>query len=191
MPTSASLDWVAQQRRAFGALVGRTVVGYSATEMAFVEEGPDGVPVFGGADAPFRQLDWLRLHLSGGDSVVVQTYQADYSFGLCKAEREAATGPRFRAEFESGSIFRAADLTSLPSGEVERVEVELDGEGEVSVVSLAVAGSVLELVAGEVHERRSGPPAVHFGDESVLVFTDRDARRSLMGEGLVVSLGRW
>ncbi len=184
-------DWVAKQRRSFEALAGTAVTHYAAVEMAFLDQGSDGTPVFGQDDAPFQQLSWLRICLADGAEIPVQTYQSDDAFGLWIPDASTLERVNHSTEFEEGSIYRSADLGHLPTGRIERVRVEPNEYGDLSVVTLEFAKSQLDLVAGEVHEQREGPPTVVFGDESILIFNDPRVRHSLMSQGPVVRLDRW
>lgn len=188
MPPASPNEWIGRQVDKFAGLVGEVVVGYRGVEMAFIENGPGGLPVFGGEDAPFLQLDRLDVELASARTLRVRAYQNDDRFGLwlwepSPSEGGTLQGPAPLVDADWDGIFRVARLDDLPTGPITKATAELDEEGEISVVTLSFGDVELALVAGEVFEQWApDPPRVVFGDESVLVFTDQAVRRSLMAE---------
>ena len=180
MAHSTFSAWTDAQQSRFQALAGHTVLRYRATEMALVESGPSGAPVFGRHSQPFLQLNYLQLWLAGHPPVVVGTYQNDDTWGLSLEERLVLEGDAATRT----SVFREANLSQLPLGVITAVGARRDSAGDLATITLGFATEEIVLAAGEVYENAHGPPTVAFGDESILVFHSSESfhavRKSLV-----------
>lgn len=171
-----SLDWSRwrrDQREAAKSLLGAHITGWSGIEMAIREVGPDGLPQFAvdGVDC----LQFLRLEIATDRGpTVITTYQSDQGWGL--QVEHAAEGP---SDVEPVGIFRSRYLGELPLGEIEAVTVVMStgstGNRSLAEVELEVGGESISLVAGEIEEDIGGLLSFRWLDESVLIFTDREA----------------
>lgn len=155
-------DWLERQQEAVKAMVGVTVSAWDGVEMALRDESPDG-PVFTDPDVRFLQLTWLRM-TAGSDEHLIGVYQDGGRFGL-----RLTPDHRLRISDWDG-IFRWRTL-DLPTGRIDAVTV-LREEDTLARIVLGLDGRELLLVAGEVHETRSGALEVDRLDESVLVFVN-------------------
>lgn len=155
--------WISAQVDAFERFRGLTISRAQAVEVAFFEEGADGLPVFEHPALPFLQLMYLDLETTSGTCLRVSVYQSDSNFGLCvRPVDEPAT--------EFSGIYRKTELHELAGQLIDQVHVVLDDLGDITEVRLdRSARPAITLIAGEVDETWSGA-IVHRQDESVLLF---------------------
>lgn len=165
--------WQQRQRRAAEALLGTRITGWTAVEMAIVEVGPDGSPLFEVAGIECLQL-W-RLELETADGLkAINTYQNNDLWGL---QVESAAQ---RSVHEVDGIFRRRRLSELPTGDVEAVTVRRAVPTlDVAEIELEVSGATVTLVAGEIEEHVGARLSFRWLDESVLVFTNPDKPASI------------
>jgi hypothetical protein len=158
--------WQQRQRRAAEALLGTRITGWTAVEMAIVDVGPDGSPLFEVVGIDCLQL-W-RLELETADGLkAITAYQNNDLWGL---QIDSAAQ---RSVHEVDGIFRRRRLSELPTGDVEAVTVRRAVPTlDVAEVELEVNGATVTLVAGEIEEHVSAQLSFRWLDESVLVFTD-------------------
>ncbi|MFB9238431.1 hypothetical protein ACFFWC_23355 [Plantactinospora siamensis] len=143
--------------------------------MALRENVGAGGPQFEDPAVPCLQLLTLGASLGDGTFVTVGTYQDDTAWGLglhrpagdCSADWAGMAG-----------IYRMRGLSELPTGEVDGVSTFLD-EGVLAEVVLHIQGRPLLLMAGELYDSAQDRLMFSRCDESVLVFTDPSAARSV------------
>lgn len=141
--------------------------------MALREEtAGGGGPQFADPAVACLQMLVLSVRLDDGTPATIHTYQEDDVWGL----RWGESAERTPAEW--AGIYRVADLSTLPIGEIEDVSVVID-EGVVAEVVLFINGRPLLLMAGEVYEVGRKQLRLVRLDESVLVFTDLSAAESV------------
>lgn len=161
------------QRQAFEALTGRSVLRWDGVEMALRATGPDGLPQFSDPTVPFLQLLQLDVTCSDGEAFTIGTAQNDDIWGLSIAPQSQP------ASATNGfSIFRPRTLPELPIGSVKTVNLKINESSDIMEVLARIGTDDLLLMAGEVYELTTGHLEFVPGDESVLVFRDpRDADR--------------
>ncbi|MET7808877.1 hypothetical protein [Micromonospora chersina] len=156
--------WMRTQINEFLALKDQVIRSWSGVEMA-VRGGDGPTPEFTGQDVPCLHLRALHARTDTGDTVTIATYQHDDLFGL-RIERSAG------ADGDDVSHgYRRRALPELPTGLVQRVSIDLDGD-VLAEVRLQVERRDLLLVAGEAEENFEDRLVWRRLDESVLAFTD-------------------
>jgi hypothetical protein len=169
--------WIQECIHNLHALQGRTIEQVIIWEMALLDAGHDGKPVFDHPACPFLQAWVLYLRLPPDDAVKILTYQNDDWFGLYAApvSTEAELVPD---ESDADSIFRKRELLTFPQGEITAVSIHQNEAEDISEVTLVIGQHTVLLKAGEVDERWDGSIYVRRDDESVLIFLDpRDVER--------------
>ena len=118
---------------------------------------------------PYLQLINLDFRLADGRALRLQSQLDDGAgfHGLHLVELE--TLPVIDAFVDPATIFRARTLSMLPVGQIEAAECLQDGIDAKLEMKLAIAGAVLRVVAGEIHEQDNGSLLVVQPDESMLL----------------------
>lgn len=164
-------SWLIEQNRCWRELAGATVTRWVGLDS---NTGTDEELIFLEPDAPFQQLGALRIERGAAVPLDFGIYQGLEAFGLSMNVSDGA--PQYKPDW-----YRESDLSRLPIGKVERVEVRLDDRGEerdVMEALLVVAGEPVLIAAAEAYPRW-GPPQYAWGDESFFVFSDPSAADSV------------
>jgi len=132
--------------------------------------GGDEEMVFLDASDQFRQLARLRVELESGASLEIRTYGNDDVWGL-------SLDPRDRAPFGLATWYRDSDLSDLPTGRIQHLELHFDAregaDGDLIEAELTVEGRRVLLVAAEVIPNWGGAD-ICWAEECVFVFSDPD-----------------
>jgi hypothetical protein len=118
--------------------------------------------------SPFRQLSRLRVHLATGMTFDFQHIMDDQTVGLC-LEMDG------RRPLEPSNGTRLSDLSDLPTGAIERLELHVDarwGERSIIEASFVIDGRPLLVVAAEVEPSWGGTSRLRWGDECLFVFVN-------------------
>lgn len=121
---------------------------------------------------PFLQFTWLDLQLDTGQVLRLISQMEDGSghHGFYLEETDELA--ELRVVDDPSSIFRDRTLTELPLGEIEIVELRMDGPNAIVEMRLALSGAKLRLVAAEVYEEHDGSVRIVEHDESILIQLD-------------------
>lgn len=165
--------WVDLRDLELQSLSGHALQEWRGLRMALRERGPDGLPQFDDPEVPFLQLDSLFLKVSGYGWIKVVSYQDDDD--CCLLAQRLAEAPSLRED----GIFRPDGLRVAPLGAIERVSTTRSTCGNIDSLEFLIDGALVILVAAEAYEDHDG--SLHFvrGDESIFLFTDRQALDSL------------
>lgn len=165
MARSRANPWVSEQNRLWSELAGSTIVGWSGLDES---AGTDDELIFLDRGAPFQQLRALRLEREGAVALELSTYQDADAFGLALKPSSGAPHPVTKWS-------RVSDLSYLPTGPVERLEVRLDSRADSRPTPieahLTIGGTPVLIVAAEVYPTWN-EPAYMWGDECFFVFAD-------------------
>ena len=160
-----AIEWVRAQNSLWSELSGSHIARWVGTDFT-VGDGDE--LVFLDRSSPFRQLEAVRLEREDGPSFDLGIYQNDDTFGLSIKHSDA--GPLLPSHWA-----RVADLSDLPVGRIDRLEVHLDNrdgaEGDLIEVQLAIDNRMVLIAAAEVEVTRE-LPVLAWGDESLFVFTN-------------------
>ena len=159
-----------EQARGIERLLGRTVTSWVGIEMAILETGTDGAPVFEDDRVPCLQLMRLTATLDTDETFAFVTAQNETEFGLWRVPDSQAF-----ATDDPQSIYRQRVLVDLPTGDITKTSIRSSEAGDIAEVELHFGDSALLLIAGEVWEERGDALSFHRFDESVLAFTDPSA----------------
>jgi hypothetical protein len=166
------------------ALRGARIEDAFIIEMALVERGHDGLPMFRHRLTPFIQAVRVELRLTDGRIANFGDYQT--------ANGEFPLGVWFTSDIsgDSGSgllehpIYRIAPQPHIPLGVIDDVGLELVDEG-VLQMNLWIDGVAIALRAGEVIEHSSEQFAICDLAGSTLVYLDAtDVSHTRFGETL-------
>ncbi len=180
-------EWVRNQNALWRELAGGTIIGWSGVDFSVGQD--DDEPIFLGPSDVFRQLWSVRLQLVDGSSLAVATYQNDSEFGL-KIDR--ADDPTSSELMAINGLLRESDLSDLPVGPIERLEVRLDNRSwsdfDLIEVVITIGGRSVLIVAAEVYPVVDGT-LYAWGDESLFVFADpaKVDQLTWMGSRLFIS----
>lgn len=121
---------------------------------------------------PFLQFIWLDLQLDTGQVLRLISQMEDGSGHHGFYLKEMDELPGLQVSDDPSSIFRDRALTELPLGELEIVELRMDGPNATVEMRLALSGSELRLGAAEVYEEHDGSVRIVELDESILIQLD-------------------
>jgi len=152
--------------RKFESLIGATISDWSGVEMALTE-GCEGGEIWEHLSVPYLQMFVIEATLVSGNCFRIYTDQADTIWGLSIREGPLARG----VELELSGIYREGDLSYLPRGHVEDVEVTI-ADGLIRCVTIIIGVSKIQFLPGEVYEEPNGNFRIVMQDESVLVQLD-------------------
>jgi len=152
------------------SLDGQFIDQWFGVEMAFSEtEDPKQNPlVWKDPSIPFQQFFEIGVMI-GGNWHVFYTEQNDDEWGLGIFNREPIID---MDEGKEDGIYRNSELTELPTGRIEEVELEFSDVGNIRAISFDLSSARVKLIAGEVYEDSIGSFSVKFMDESVLMQTE-------------------
>ncbi len=165
--------WVALRERELRSLSGQHVLEWRGLRLALREVGPDGGPQFDDPEVPFLQFASLYLLVASVGWIQVINYQSDNDFGLFA--RRLAEAPSLS---EDGT-YRPDDSAFAPLGMIGRVSTTRSACGSINSVELLIDGALITIVAAEAEEQCDGSLAMVLGDESIFLFTDQKALRSM------------
>ena len=173
------MSFVADMRDRVASLKGSTIVRASVVEMALVEQGTHGLPIFRNAAAPFIQAIEVELALADGRFAVFSNWQNDDGFPICmEILSSSVIKPHWDdvTRYEEPSIFRLASDLNMPVGLVTGIETELDQNGAIVAVVLAFEGNEVVLRAGEVNELTNNVITLDDMGGSILIFLSPNDR---------------
>lgn len=164
------------------ALRGARIEDVCILEMALVEAGPDGLPIFRHHLAPFIQAVRIELHLADGRLVEVGDYQTPRGEFPLGAWLTDESGRASASPLLEHPIYRLAPEPHIPRGVIDDVGLEC-AEGEVLQVNLRIGGSAIAIRAAEVIEHHYDYFAFCDFADAALVFPDAaDVGRTQFGE---------
>ncbi len=146
--------------------------------MALREAGADGFLQWDDEAVPMLQLSRIDLHLDGGVTAKIVTYQNGDRWGL---SRRDDLPPLSQCSRDEASIFRTREFRELPMGTIVGVLVMTDEREDISEVRLSIAGHDVRMCAGEVYENNDGTLTITRMDESILLQVD--ARKPVWPQG--------
>lgn len=172
------MSWTQDNKRRIESLVGCEVAQALIVEMAMIEEGPDGLPIFRIPALPFVQCHLIELVLDDGRVARLSNYQNEMTFGICVEFNESFSIDNSWSLPLPGmegapSIYRAPDDIRFPLGEITMVNVGLDENMDATQIEMTISGSRILLKAGEIIEDCGGFTIAE-QDESVLLFLRAD-----------------
>lgn len=169
---SRANPWLIEQNRLWRELAGSTITRWVGLDS---NTGNDDELIFLDQGSPFQQLGALRVERGDEAPLDFGTYQNDDVFGL--SLRVSDGQPQYKSEWD-----RDSDLSHLPVGPVELLEVRIDGRDgtyrDLIEVRLSIAGASALIVAAEVYPTRA-EPKFEWADESYFVFRDPDLADSV------------
>ena len=154
-------DWVLENTRRFQELERREITAWRGFELTLRKRGADGFPLFD-PGAPARELLHLELVPSGGPALRVVA-GSEHGFGLCFTA--STDGPKD----EPGEAGSPDTALSLPTGVVERVRIFHDEQTRLKRVLFRIAGTWVELVAGELVVGEGAGRVLLGSEEALLV----------------------
>lgn len=124
--------------------------------------------VFLDSSDQFRQLERLRVELESGAWLDVGTYANDEACGL-------SLHPSDREPFDLATWNRDSDLSDLPTGRIQHLELHFDAregfDGDLIEAELTIDDRKVLFVAAEVMPTWTGAD-IGWAEECVFVFTD-------------------
>jgi hypothetical protein len=176
------MSWVREVQDQMRALRGARIEDASILEMALVECGSDGLPIFRHRLAPFIQAVRVDLRLSDGRVVQFhehQTEDADFPLGMWFAD---TSSEEVSARLLQHPIYRIAPQPHIPRSEIRDAQLELVRD-EVLQITLRIGDASIALRAGEVIEHADGYFAVcDFGGSTLIYLDVADVARTQFGE---------
>ena len=161
----SSNEWVQAQNALWRELASSTVTRWIGLDTNI---GLDDELIFADASSPYRVLAELRLERGGSPALDFAIYQNGHRFGLSLRTSEGQPQQRF-------DWYRDSDLSDLPVGLIENLEVHLDDrEGNYRdpiEVKLTIGAREVLVVAAEVFPTWT-EPRYGWGEEDFFVFTD-------------------
>lgn len=167
------MSWVSDTCERIASLRGARIAQVTIVEMALVERGPDGLPIFRHAAAPFIQAIRIELALADGRFALFSNDQNDSDFPI---SMEFSSTTSIEAHWADAtregepSIYRIAPHTNFPIGFVAAVEPRLNANGDISEIAMTLEGNQIILRAGEVIEHADSTFAFCDMAGSILVF---------------------
>jgi hypothetical protein len=149
------------------SLVGSTVVGWTAVEMALNESPDPSALIWDHSSIPMLQLSCLHAQFSDDTSRIFSTHDVDECGLFLTVEHHHLT----IAE-DMSPIFRVRGLPELPCGQILGVHFQRNHRENVVSIDLRFVNCVVNLSSGEIYERNDGSFEVIRADESVLVQVD-------------------
>lgn len=170
--TVGTNEWVEAQIAAAKSLVGQSIIGWDAIEMAIHENRGGTDAEFGDPAAPCRQLSMLAVLFEIGEPVVVAHYQGDEAFGFRLDRAPLPFSDWHRTE----GIYRRRRPDELPTGLIRSATIRTSrATRDFAELLLDISGVEVLLIAGEIEETPIGRLAWRWLDESTLVFPDPSA----------------
>lgn len=170
------IPWVQEQNALWRELAGATITGWEGFDYHI--GGDDDELTFLGKDDPFRQLGLLRMLLGDGSAIDFDTFQNE-EFGLALSRGDGELG------LDDGYA-RPSDLSDLPVGPVDLLEIHLDDHPSTDFdpieVLLTIAGRSVLIVAAEVRPDWEGVNYC-WSDESYFVFADPTLAEAIEWKG--------
>lgn len=164
-------DWIEKQIAILKSYQGAYIERAIVNEMALFEH-EDGTPCFEHPECPFIQAHIVYLQLKDRETVKLQTYQNDCSWGIYSTKLENKN--ELDRSQESSSFFRLSAFDDFPIGLIDSVSVAMNSENEIAELNLTIGGQQILLKSGEVYQEHDGGISVSSDDESVLVFLNPD-----------------
>ncbi|MBX3195467.1 MAG: hypothetical protein KF727_10300 [Microbacteriaceae bacterium] len=168
MEHSRASPWLIEQNRLWRELAGSTITRWVGLDES---AGTDDELIFIDRGAPFQQLGALRVEREHEAPLDFGGYQNDDVFGLSLKVSDGS--PQFQSEWS-----RVADLSHLPIGKVDQLEVRIDDRAgtwaDLIEVQLSVSGTAVLIVAAEIYPT-DDVPDYYWADESFFVFADPTA----------------
>lgn len=156
----------------FQNLKGKNLTGARMIEMALIDEGPDGSPIFEHPAIPFTQASYIILEFGDSLAVEVANFESyDTGWGLSAKELQHSSIRRdiYR---EKNSIFRERDDISISTGKILKTSARLDSNLDISEVGISTESGSFVMKSGEVYEADGRTIHVKENDESVLLFLE-------------------
>lgn len=154
-------------------LKGRSIEKVFIVEMAFIEEGQDGKPVFEHPKCPFLQAYRLYLCFPSDEFVLIYVHQTDnWSLNSEPADNHHDSFVEKLESLYVHSIFRKREIIDFPKGQIISVTITQTEGADISEIKLVVGNQAVLLKSGEVYENNDGSLSVTATDESILVFLD-------------------
>lgn len=158
-------DWALSQQTQLNAFFGVRIDGWRGIEMAFESDEANPVWRHPSIDAiqctvvdVFVDERWRRFDTSTGDDPVTD-------WGLIVEDAPSDIEP-----IESDTtIFRIADLSTLPYGIISSVTIETDAYGMVGCMHIQIGDTSVSLSAGEAYDNGAGGFRIADYDESLLI----------------------
>jgi len=176
------MSWAREIQDQIRALRGARIEDASIVEMALIERGPDGLPIFRHRLAPFIQAVCVDLRLADSRVAQIHDYQtddADFPLGIWFTD---TSSDEYSARLLGHPIYRTALPPHIPRGEISDVQLALVDES-VLQITLRVGDAAIAIRAGEVIEHSDGYFATVDFSGSTLVFLDAaDVDRTKFGE---------
>lgn len=173
------MSWVADTCERIASLRGARIAHATIVEMALVERGLDGLPIFRHAAAPFIQATRIELALADGRFALFSNYQNDSDFPISMEFSPTTSIETHWADTTHNgepSIYRIAPHPNFPIGFVTAAEPRLNANGDISEIAVTLEGDEVILRAGEVIEHADSTFAFCDLAGSILVFLSAQDR---------------
>ena len=166
-------EWTHFQRVNFEQLLNSNIDEWRAMEMALNEASTPEALIWYDKSVPMLQLLALFAHVDN-QWLRISTYQDDDEFGLSiePIPRAPQESDQWAGQVGNTSIFRWRMACELPTGKISQVTVKQNDRNNIAIVELKIQSHLIQLAAGEVHEKQDQSFDVRFMDESVLVQVD-------------------
>ena len=159
-------------------VVGKTVVRWQICEMALLERGENGMPLFQHKKLPFRQAIEVSLSFSDGSCLRFLPIYDDLLEGTTQVEMRDEEVD-LSVEWSVQSIFRVVDIKNAPLGRLMRVETSNNSSGGVSKIEFTLENRWVAFKVAEVHETGRNVVRIVEGDQAILLFFSRSDYKSI------------